>query len=396
MMPASASTPDWIKQALKERKSQDLYRSVRKIAGPQSTRVTQEGQPYLSFCSNDYLGLANHPDLKQAMADAALEMGVGSGASHLVCGHLDIHDALEKALAQWLGYDRVLLFSTGYMANLAVISALGSKDRPVIMDKLNHASLIDGAQLSGAPFRRYLHGDVQSAEKLMERFDQAGILATDGVFSMDGDIAPLKLLAESAAARQWTLMVDDAHGLGCLGDDGRGALALAGLDASKVPLLMGTFGKAFGVAGAFVACSEDLAEYLTQFARPFIYTTAMSPAVAATVLKSLEVIRSEEGQARRRRLASNIELFRSRAADWPAQLMASNSAIQPIIVGSNGLALAISEQLKAKGILCTAIRPPTVPVNTARIRITLSAEHSHTDVIYLCDTLDRIFNDLGK
>ena len=396
MMPVSASTPDWIIQALAERKSQDLYRSVNKIQGPQSTRVVQGGKSYLSFCSNDYLGLANHPDLKQAMADAALEMGVGSGASHLVCGHLNVHDELERALATWLGYERVMLFSTGYMANLAVISALGGKDRPIIMDKLNHASLIDGAQLSGAPFRRYLHGNVQSAKKLIERSDLVGVLATDGVFSMDGDIAPLKELADLASDHQWLLMVDDAHGLGCLGQDGRGALDLAGLNASHVPLLMGTFGKAFGVAGAFVACSNDLAEYLTQFARPFIYTTAMPPAVAATVLKSLEVIRSGEGHARRCRLASNIELFRSRALRWPAQLMVSDSAIQPLIVGSNVLALSISNQLKAHGILCTAIRPPTVPANTARIRITLSAEHSHTDVNDLCDTLDHIFNDLCK
>ena len=391
-MPASVNTPDWVSRALAERKAQDLYRSVQKIQAPQSTRVRIEGQSYLSFCSNDYLGLANHPDLKQAMADASLEMGVGSGASHLVCGHLEVHHELEVAIADWLGYDRVLLFSTGYMANLAVISALGSKQHPVVMDKLNHASLIDGAQLSGATLRRYLHNDVASAEKLIQRLGEGGILATDGVFSMDGDIAPLQGLSELAVKHDWLFMVDDAHGLGCLGVQGRGALDVAGLGATDVPLLMGTFGKAFGVAGAFVACTQDLAEYLIQFARPFIYTTAMPPSVAATVLKSLEVIRSEEGDARRKRLSSNIALFRARAKSWPVELMPSTSAIQPIIIGDSARALSISQDLKTHGILCTAIRPPTVPSNTARIRITLSAEHSHADVIYLCDTLDRIFN----
>lgn len=396
MMPASVSTPDWVSKALAERKSQNLYRSVQKIQAPQSTRVNVDGQSYLSFCSNDYLGLANHPDLKQAMADASLEMGVGSGASHLVCGHLDVHHQLEVAIADWLGYERVLLFSTGYMANLAVISALGSKQHPVVMDKLNHASLIDGAQLANATLRRYLHNDVASAERLICRLGESGILATDGVFSMDGDIAPLQGLSELAAKHDWLFLVDDAHGLGCLGNQGRGALDMAGLGAREVPLLMGTFGKAFGVAGAFVACSQDLAEYLIQFARPFIYTTAMPPAVAATVLKSLEVIRSGEGDARRKRLLSNIEMFRARAKSWPVELMPSTSAIQPIIVGDSAYALLVSQKLKDNSILCTAIRPPTVPNNTARIRITLSAEHSHADVIYLCDTLDRIFNGLNE
>ncbi|MBM6551234.1 8-amino-7-oxononanoate synthase [Marinomonas ostreistagni] len=391
-----ANTPAWVTTALVERRAQHLWRQVEAAQSPQSVQLTVAGQSYLSFCSNDYLGLANHPALKQAMADAAHTYGVGSGASHLVCGHLDIHQRLEEALAEWLGYERVLLFSTGYMANLALISALGDKQRPILMDKLNHASLIDGARLSEAPFRRYLHNDVTSAAKHMQRLDQAGILATDGIFSMDGDMAPLSDLAKLAQQRDWLMMVDDAHGLGCLGEQGRGCLALCDLDDAQVPLLMGTFGKAFGVAGAFVACSNDLADYLTQFARPFIYTTAMSPAVAATVLRSLELIRSDEGERRRTQLAANIALLKQRAATWPFALMASNSAIQPILIGPSDATLKLSDALAEAGILCKAIRPPTVPPNTARLRITLSADHSLEDVTRLCDTLETIFNQVSK
>lgn len=391
-----AKTPSWITTALVERREQHLWRQVEVAQSPQSVHLTVADKPYLSFCSNDYLGLANHPDLKQAMAHAARTHGVGSGASHLVCGHLDIHKRLEQQLAEWLGYERVLLFSTGYMANLAVVSALGDKQRPVLMDKLNHASLIDGARLADAPFKRYLHNDVKSAEKHMERLGQAGILSTDGIFSMDGDCAPLAELAQLAQQHDWLMMVDDAHGLGCLGGQGRGSIALHDLDDTQVPLLMGTFGKAFGVAGAFVACSQDLADYLTQFARPYIYTTAMSPAVAATVLHSLSLIRSEEGDARRAQLADNIALLKQRAVHWPFPLMASDSAIQPILIGSSEAALTLSQALADAGILCKAIRPPTVPPNTARLRITLSADHSHGDVARLCDTLEHIFNQVSK
>lgn len=389
-------TPEWMLTALAERREQHLFRSTHVVASPQTTRLKQNGQEYLAFCSNDYLGLANHPVLKQTMSDAALEYGVGSGASHLVCGHLDIHDALEHELCEWLGYDRVLLFSTGYMANLAVISALASKQRPVLMDKLNHASLIDGARLSEAVFKRYLHNDTDSAKKHMQRLEMPGVLATDGIFSMDGDKAPLVELVGLAQQQDWLLVVDDAHGLGCLGQHGKGCLELDGLSAEQVPFLMGTFGKAFGVAGAFVACSNDMADYLTQFARPYIYTTAMPPAVAATVLASLGLIRSAEGQQRRQILSSHVQYLRQRAESWPYEIMDSDSAIQPLLIGSSERALAISDKLMQRGILCKAIRPPTVPPNTARLRLTLSADHSHKDVEYLCDTLDSIFNGDSK
>lgn len=389
-------TPAWMLEALDERLEQHLFRSTQVVSSPQTTWMRQGDRRYLSFCSNDYLGLANHPHLKQTLSDAAHQYGVGSGASHLVCGHLDIHEQLEQALSGWLGYERVLLFSTGYMANLAVISALASKQRPVLMDKLNHASLIDGARLSGATFKRYLHNDVDSAQKHLQSLDQPGVLATDGIFSMDGDRAPLATLASLAREHEWLLMVDDAHGLGCMGHEGRGAIDLEGLSAQDVPFLMGTFGKAFGVAGAFVACSQDMADYLTQFARPYIYTTAMSPAIAATVLASLELIRSDEGQQRREQLANHIQLLRQRSAAWPYPMMPSDSAIQPMLIGQSDDALHISAALAEAGILCKAIRPPTVPPNTARLRITLSAEHTHGEVVHLCDTLDAIFNDVSE
>lgn len=383
-------------EALDERREQHLFRSTTVVSSPQTTWMTQGGQRYLSFCSNDYLGLANHPKLKQVMSDAAQQFGVGSGASHLVCGHLDVHERLEQSLCDWLGYERVLLFSTGYMANLAVISALANKQHPVLMDKLNHASLIDGARLSGATFKRYLHNDVANARKHIQSLDKAGVLATDGIFSMDGDMSPLASLASLAKEHDWLLMVDDAHGLGCMGEDGKGSLALEQLEPKDVPFLMGTFGKAFGVAGAFVACSQDMADYLTQFARPYIYTTAMPPAVAATVLASLELIRSDEGQQRRDTLSRHIRLLQDRSQAWPYSMMPSDSAIQPLLIGRSDEALRISAKLEQAGILCKAIRPPTVPPNTARLRITLCAEHTDGEVTHLCDTLDSIFNDVSK
>jgi 8-amino-7-oxononanoate synthase len=383
-------SPDWMLSALEERRQQNLMRRTVTLDSPQIPHAKINTQDYAAFCSNDYLGLANHPALIQALHDTAQEYGVGGGSSHLVCGHLTPHQQLEDALADWLGYERVMLFSTGYMANLGVISALAGKGRPVIQDKLNHASLIDGALLAQASMRRYLHGDVASAEKLLSRSTDSGLLITDGVFSMDGDIAPLSELSNLAIKHDWMFMVDDAHGLGCLGEDGRGCLSLAGLDAERLPILVGTFGKAFGTAGAFVATSHDYADYLTQFARPYIYTTAMSPAVAGATLASLRIIQSSEGQERRDRLSGHIAYFRQRMQSLSVTLMASETAIQPILMGDSKTALQISERLKSLGVWCTAIRPPTVPVGSARLRITLSAAHSDADLVLLCDSLERV------
>ncbi|MCB5161954.1 8-amino-7-oxononanoate synthase [Marinomonas algarum] len=383
-------TPEWMLAALEARRQQDLMRHTVTLQSPQVPHIHIKGQPFTAFCSNDYLGLANHPLIVKAMQESAAQHGVGGGSSHLVCGHLSPHQALEEALADWLGYERVLLFSTGYMANLGVISALAGKQRPVVQDKLNHASLIDGAMLAQAPLRRYLHADVASAEKRLMKSDSSGLLATDGVFSMDGDIAPLAALSALAARYDWTLMVDDAHGLGCLGALGRGSTALAGLEAQQVPVLVGTFGKAFGTAGAFVATSHDYADYLTQFARPYVYTTSMSPAIAGATLASLALIQSNEGQERRERLIQHIAYFRQRVSGLPVTLMASETAIQPIVLGDTHSALRVSAALKALGILCTAIRPPTVPADSARLRITLSAAHSLSDLVLLCDALERV------
>ncbi|RBP81763.1 8-amino-7-oxononanoate synthase [Marinomonas rhizomae] len=389
-MKPALNTPDWVLAALQERRQQDLMRSTITLDSPQVPHPQIHSQNYTAFCSNDYLGLANHPKLIKAMNDTAQAYGVGGGSSHLVCGHLAPHQALEEALADWLGYERVMLFSTGYMANLGVISALADKNRPVVQDKLNHASLIDGALLAQAPLRRYLHGNVTSAQKLLSKYSTAGLLITDGVFSMDGDIAPLADLSQLANQHDWMFMVDDAHGLGCLGENGRGCLSLAGLDAASLPILVGTFGKSFGTAGAFVATSHDYAEYLTQFARPYVYTTAMSPAIAGATLASLQLVQSVEGQERRERLARHIAYFRKRVQTLPVTLMPSNTAIQPIVVGDSKAAIKISERLKDLGIWCTAIRPPTVPVGSARLRITLSAAHSDEDLVLLCDSLERV------
>jgi 8-amino-7-oxononanoate synthase len=383
-------SPDWMLSALEERRQQNLMRRTVTLDSPQIPHAKINTQDYVAFCSNDYLGLANHPALIQALHDTAQEYGVGGGSSHLVCGHLTPHQQLEDALADWLGYERVMLFSTGYMANLGVISALAGKDRPVIQDKLNHASLIDGALLAKATMRRYLHGDVASAEKLLSRSTDSGLLITDGVFSMDGDVAPLSELSNLAIKHDWMFMVDDAHGLGCLGEDGRGCLSLAGLDAERLPILVGTFGKAFGTAGAFVATSHEYADYLTQFARPYIYTTAMSPAMAGATLASLRIIQSSEGQERRDRLSAHITYFRQRMQSLPVVLMASETAIQPILMGDSKTALQISERLKSLGVWCTAIRPPTVPIGSARLRITLSAAHSDADLVLLCDSLEHV------
>lgn len=389
-MKPAFKTPSWVLAALDERRCQDLMRHTVTLDSPQVPHTHINGRPYAAFCSNDYLGLANHPALIRAMQQSADEYGVGGGASHLVAGHLAPHQRLEEALADWLGYERVLLFSTGYMANLGVISALANKQRPVIQDKLNHASLIDGAQLAQAPMRRYLHANPLSAKKLMMKSEQSGLLVTDGVFSMDGDIAPLSELSALASQHDWTFMVDDAHGLGCLGKEGRGSLALSDLGMTQVPLLMGTFGKAFGTSGAFVATTHDFADYLTQFARPYVYTTSMSPAMAGASLAALQLISSQEGSDRRAKLAEHIDYFRQRMSDLPVELMASNTAIQPVVIGESSATLDVSEQLKALGVWCTAIRPPTVPNGKARLRITLSAGHSKQDLVLLCDALEQV------
>lgn len=369
-------------QQLAERQQQHLLRAAHVF----------DDKPYRAFISNDYLGFANHPALKKALADGAEKYGVGSGASHLLGGHSRAHQQLEEELAAFTGRDRALLFSTGYMANLGVLTALLGKGDCILQDKLNHASLIDGGLSSGADFRRYLHTDVSSLEKYLIRTEkkktlelQKKLIATDGVFSMDGDIAPLPELAALCNQYEALLMVDDAHGFGVLGKTGAGSCEYFSLAQNDVPILMGTLGKALGSFGAFVAGSHDMIDMLIQFARPYIYTTALPPAQAAVTSAALHLLGSESW--RREKLQANIQFFRQQAGQRSLPLMDSSTAIQPLIVGGSELVLRMGEQLRARGFLVGAVRPPTVAEGAARLRITLSAEHSENDIAQLLDAI---------
>ncbi len=361
-----------------------LYRRRRVQTSPQCPQAIVDGRRLLSFCSNDYLGLANHPAVIAALQQGAERWGVGSGAAHLVTGHSSAHQRLEEALAAFTGRPRALLFSTGYMANLGVITALSERKDIVFEDRLNHASLLDGALLSRATLRRYPHADPVALSRLLDQ-NGARLIATDGVFSMDGDLAPLPELALTARKAGAWLLVDDAHGLGVLGRGGRGSLDHFGLDAEEVHVLMGTLGKAFGTFGAFVAGSEELVETLIQLARSYIFTTASPPALAEATRASLELAEREDW--RRERLKSLIGRFRQGALQLGLPLTDSITPIQPLLAGSTRRALAWSQALERVGILIGAIRPPTVPEGTARLRITFSASHTESNVDRLLDAL---------
>ncbi|HEY5601824.1 MAG TPA: 8-amino-7-oxononanoate synthase [Gammaproteobacteria bacterium] len=378
-----------IAQSLNSRREQHLYRSRRVIAGPQSTHVTIGGKEYLSFCSNDYLGLANHPEVIKALQSGAERYGAGSGAAHLISGHSFAHHALEEELAAFTGRPRALLFSTGYMANLGAITALLGEGDAVFEDRLNHASLIDAGLQSGARFHRYRHANSESLRELLNKSTaNKKLIVTDGVFSMDGGIAPLPALANIARDHQAWLMVDDAHGLGVIGAKGRGTADYHGLATRDVPVLMGTLGKAFGSFGAFISGDENLVEFLIQEARTYIYTTALPPAIAEATRVSLRLVQQE--QWRRDKLATLINIFRCGAAELGLPLTASTTPIQPLIIGDNAKALQVSQQLFEHGLLVSAIRPPTVPVNSARLRITFSAAHEERDVKLLLSHLERL------
>ncbi|HTY92584.1 MAG TPA: 8-amino-7-oxononanoate synthase [Steroidobacteraceae bacterium] len=348
--------------------------------------VVVEGRRLVNFCGNDYLGLAGHPALAQALSQCAALRGTGSGASHLVTGHGPEHERLEEELAQFTGRRRALLFSTGYMANLAAITCLASRGSRVVLDRLCHASLIDAARLSGARLKRFAHADAAAASAALHHAAPgADLLVTDGVFSMDGDLAPLLELAQAARSADACLIVDDAHGLGVIGRTGRGCLEHFGLDGTAVPILVGTLGKAFGCFGAFVAADEVYIEWLLQTARSYIYTTALPPPVAAAARAAL-AIAAAEGWRRERVLALAARLRRG-AADAGITLLPSVSPIQPLLLGDSGRALALSEALFAAGFWVAAIRPPTVPKGSARLRITLSAAHTEAQVDALIETL---------
>jgi 8-amino-7-oxononanoate synthase len=340
----------------------------------------------LNFCSNDYLGLSQQFSVVNAMEDTASREGVGGTASHLVCGHHAAHAALERAIAEWLEVPAALLLGNGYLANLAVLQAFLGDDDVCVQDRLNHASLVDAARLAGCRLRRYPHADAEGAlRQLRAAPGGAALLATDGVFSMDGDVAPLRELSLVARMQKALLYVDDAHGIGVLGPQGRGAVAEAGLDLRAVPLRMVTLGKALGGYGAVVAGDADLVRHLAETARPYIYTTALPPAQAAASLAAVGLARREEW--RREKLASLIAQFRAAAQRHGLALMPSSTPIQPLLCGENATALAMSELLARDGFWVTAIRPPTVPEGRARLRVTLSAAHADADVDALVEAL---------
>ena len=372
--------------ALAARKQQQLYRTRQTLEGAQGVVVQIDGHEYLSFCSNDYLGLANHPRLIAALKEGAERFGVGSGAAHLVTGHSYAHQALEQDLAVFTGRPRVLLFSTGYMANLGVVSALAGRSDCVFEDRLNHASRIDAAALSHARLIRYPHNNMAKLqEKLHGVTRGVRLIASDAVFSMDGDCAPVAELARLATDNDAWLLVDDAHGIGVLGEHGRGWF----LDQlSEVPdnaLLMATLGKGLGTFGAFVAGSEDLIETLIQQARTYIYTTAPPPAIAWATRTALQLVR--EGDHLRAKLHELVQRFRNGASELGLPLMDSETPIQPLLVGDPGAALSLADRLRTQGLLVTAIRPPTVPKDTARLRITLSAAHEPAHIDRLLDAI---------
>lgn len=370
---------------LAERRAAHLYRQRPLLESPQGVQVKVDGQQLLAFCSNDYLGLASHPQVAEAMIEGVSRWGSGGGASHLVVGHSAAHHQLEEALAEFTGRPRALLMSSGYMANMGAITALVGQGDTVLQDRLNHASLLDAGLLSGARFSRYLHNDPQSLALRLGKASGNILVVTDGVFSMDGNLAKLPELCTTARQQGAWVMVDDAHGFGCLGATGAGIVEHYGLGLDEVPVLVGTLGKSFGTAGAFIAGSEELIETLIQFARPYIYTTSQPPAVAWATLKSLQLLREESW--RREQLTTLIKRFRDGAGALGLQLMDSPTPIQPLLIGDSERALQLSAGLRERGIMVGAIRPPTVPQGTARLRVTLSAAHSASDIDRLLEAL---------
>jgi 8-amino-7-oxononanoate synthase len=382
-------TPAQLQPALSELDVQALRRLRRVLDGPQGVRVTLDGTPYLSFSSNDYLGLANHPEIALAAQLAAARFGVSAGAAHLLTGHHRLHHELEVELAAFIGLPAALLFSTGYMASLGVLPALLDRHGEVFEDKLNHASLVDAALLSRAKLTRYPHRDLAVLEqRLAASTATVKLIATDTVFSMDGDLAPLEVLLALARRYDAWLYLDDAHGFGVLGERGQGALALLNRAHDDRLIYLATLGKAAGVAGAFVGGSVDLIEWLVNTARTYIYTTAQPPLLAAAVSASLRVIAAESW--RRAHLGALIERLKTGLAGLPWRLMPSDTPIQPLLVGGNAEALRLADGLRARGILLPAIRPPTVPQGEARLRISLSAAHTLADVDALCEALSEL------
>jgi 8-amino-7-oxononanoate synthase len=382
-----------LQKALDQRQADGLLRQRRLLDSPQAETIETSNQKYLSFCSNDYLGLANHPQLISAMQAGAGEAGVGSGASNLITGHHRYHDRLEKQLAAFVDMPAALLFSTGYMANIGVLGALAGRGDAIFADKLNHACLNDGGYYSMADFHRFPHNDVSALEKLLKASNaKRKLIAADAVFSMDGDIAPLKEYLALCEQYDAYLYVDDAHGFGVLGEHGQGSLKHLQLKSPRI-MMMATLGKAAGVAGAFVAGEQVVIDYLIQTAKSYVYSTPAPPALSATLSASVKLI--ELGDDLRLQLQHLIATLKRNLNLSKWKLMPSETAVQPLLVGTNRDALQLSEYLQSKGILVPAIRPPTVPKNTARLRISLSAAHAEADVIKLAQTINEAERELA-
>ena len=376
----------WLETCATDRRVKHLERQRRVLSGSDPVATHVDGQPLLNFSSNDYLGLASHPDLVDAFKDAADANGVGSGASALVTGYRETHRLLEHELAEFLQREKVLLCSSGYLANLAVATSLAGRGDAIIQDRLCHASLIDAARLSGARLSRYAHADMDAlARRLETAIEGHTLVVSDGVFSMDGDTAPLQQMAGLCRDHGAWLVIDDAHGIGVCGPGGRGSVAAAGLDEKRVPVLTGTLGKAFGCFGAFIAGSAQLIDHLVNEARSYIYTTAMPPALAAAARAALR--RVIEDDWRRDHLQALIGHFRDGASQRGLELMASDSPIQPMLIGDSAAALEVAESVRRQGFLVVAMRPPTVRPGTARLRITLSAAHGIAQLDALLDAV---------
>ncbi|PTR05411.1 8-amino-7-oxononanoate synthase [Nitrosospira sp. Nsp5] len=380
-----------LREELLSREKRKLYRHRLTLESPQQTHVSIAGNKYLAFCSNDYLGLANHPQLIEAVCEGARQYGVGAGASHLISGHSSAHHALEEALARFTGFPQTLLFSTGYMANAGMVTALAGRGDAIFADKLNHASLNDAAMVSNAKFIRYPHLDLSVLERQLAMSQATRkLVITDAVFSMDGDVAPVAALLALCEKYDAWLMLDDAHGFGVLGLRGRGTVSQFAVDSRRI-IYMATLGKAAGVFGAFVAAEHEIIETLVQHARSYIYTTATPPMLSHALLKSLELIEGEEW--RREKLRQLIAQLKNEMRSLRWQLLPSATPIQALIIGENDKALEISATLREKGILVPAIRPPTVAPGTARLRISLSASHDMADIVRLGAVLRELDNN---
>lgn len=392
-----------LQEALLQREEQQLKRTPVTLQRYQGRTMRVAGKDYLNFSGNDYLGLANDPEVLQAYADGALQYGAGSTGSPLITGQHIIHQQLNETLCDWLGFERTLLFSSGFAANQAMLMTLTDKHDLILLDKLSHASLIDGAMHSDASFKRFAHNDLSALSKLLQRNSQPEyikisnkicntMVVTEGVFSMDGDSPDLVGISKLCTENKALMLLDDAHGIGVLGDQGRGSAAAQGLPSSALFCAMANFGKAIGVGGAFIGASKTVIDYLEQFARHYVYSTALSPALCAAVLTSIRLCRTD--QWRQDKLQQNIQLFRQLAADLP--LLPSETAIQALVIGNTEHALQLSETLKQHQIWLTAIRPPTVAKGSARLRVTLSSQHQATDIYQLTSLLRQHYDRIAK